>query len=115
MAKSNIIEAREGECLVRKGLGTCNLFLVLDGTARVQLPQGERRDLVRGDVYGELAFFLGSRTADVVVASRSARILCLSDSVVRRLLDGEHRLGTRLAMNLGCVVAARLADDIVKR
>jgi hypothetical protein len=115
MAKSNIIEAREGECLVRKGLGTCNLFLVLDGTARVQLPGGEFRDLVRGDVYGELAFFLGTRTADVVVASRSARVLCLSDSVVRRLLDGEPRLGARLAMNLGCVVAARLADDIVKR
>lgn len=115
IAKSNIIEAREGECLIRKGLGARNLFLVLDGTARVQLPQREYRDLSRGDVYGELAFFLGSRTADVVVASRSARILSLSDSVVRRLLDAEPQLGARLAMNLGCVVAARLADNLVTR
>lgn len=108
MKKSNIIEAREGEALVRKGRGTRNLFLVLDGTVSVKLPAGRSLEFDRGEVFGEVAFFLGQRTADVVVSTETARVLGLSDSVMRELQEGEPRIAARLALNLGRVLSSRL-------
>lgn len=108
MAKSNIIEAKKGEAVIRKGRGTRTIFLVLEGETHVKLPGNHFLQFDRGEVFGEVAFFLGVRTADVVVASETARILALSDGVMGRLLEAEPRIAARIYMNLGRVLSSRL-------
>ena len=74
----------------------------------LKLQNGHFLEFDRGEVFGEVAFFLGVRTADVVVASDTARVLALSSSVMNKLLDSEPRIAARLAMNLGRVLSSRL-------
>ncbi|MEU9133607.1 cyclic nucleotide-binding domain-containing protein [Kitasatospora sp. NPDC048540] len=108
MEKSSVIEACEGDALIREGHGTSNLFVILQGAAHVVLPDGRVIELGGGELFGEAAFFLGRRTADVIVASETARILALSRSTLNQLLDTHPRTAARLAMNLGRLLASRL-------
>jgi CRP/FNR family cyclic AMP-dependent transcriptional regulator len=57
----------EGERVLRRGLSGGGLYVILEGEAAVELPDGGERRLLRGDFFGEISTLLGSDpTADVV-------------------------------------------------
>jgi len=58
----------EGERVLRRGLSGGGLFVILDGEAAVEIPDGsEPRRLRRGDFFGEVSTLLVCKpTADVV-------------------------------------------------
>lgn len=57
----------EGERVLRRGLSGGGFFVILDGEAAVEIPDGEPRRLRRGDFFGEVSTLLECKpTADVV-------------------------------------------------
>jgi CRP-like cAMP-binding protein len=60
----------EGERVLRRGLSGGGLFVILDGEAAVELPDGSARRLRRGDFFGEVSTLLVCKpTADVVAST----------------------------------------------
>jgi hypothetical protein len=57
--RSNIIECRAGDRVLKKGGVARNMFVVLDGTLEVRDAGALLRVLGPGDVFGEIAFLLG--------------------------------------------------------
>jgi CRP-like cAMP-binding protein/predicted GNAT family N-acyltransferase len=109
LAQSHILECQPGDGLIRAGQITRTLYLVLRGALEVR----ERDELVavatEGEILGEVAFLMGGRRmADVRVAAQGARVLALSESVLRQLLDDDARLAARLLLNLAKAVCAKL-------
>ena len=57
----------EGERVLRRSLSGGGVFVILDGEAAVEIPDGEPRLLRRGDFFGEVSTLLECKpTADVV-------------------------------------------------
>ena len=63
----------EGERVLRRGLSGGGFFVILDGEAAVEIPDGEPRRLRRGDFFGEVSTLLECKpTADVVARTAAA-------------------------------------------
>jgi CRP-like cAMP-binding protein len=61
-----------------------------------------------GEAFGETAFLLQQpRTLDVYAVDGEARILSLSESVLRCILHDRPDLATKLLMNLSKILCAR--------
>lgn len=103
-----VLEVDQGIKLIARGQATRSVFVVVDGALEARFDGGQRA-LGPGDILGEVAFLSRSRrTADVVVHSPQARVLCLSESTLSELIRGEPRLAARLLGNLARVLAWRL-------
>ena len=88
---------------------TRTVFLLIDGQA--EAIAGEHRNLMGpGDLFGEVAFLTGDlRTADVVVRSEHARVLCLSEKTLKTVSEGEPVLAARFFGNLARLLASRMS------
>ena len=106
-----LLRLRAGEVLLRKGTKEQELYVILDGVFEVV--QGRRRVALRtrGDLIGEMAFFTeaGRRTASVR-ALTDGRALVLRRKFLRELTRRDPEAGYRILMNMGRVMAERLAE-----
>ena len=76
-----------GTRVVRRGLSGGSFFVVLEGTASVEIDGEQRARLVPGDFFGEVSALTGELTsADVVAASDELRCAVLAGEEVRPLL-----------------------------
>jgi hypothetical protein len=110
LGKSNIIQCRAGDRVLKKGGVARNLFVVLDGNLEAR--DGDRllRVMSAGDTFGEIAFLLEQpRSADVYAAT-DARILSLSESTLRELIAKEPTVAGKLLLNISKILAMRLAS-----
>lgn len=98
-------DAQTGRVLIERGQPGTGLFLIEEGSVRVDLPSGKTVDLGPGDFFGELAVF-----ADV---SRTARVSVTEDlvglAISRRDLLGLLREEPSIAITLLQQMAKRLA------
>ena len=62
-----------------------------------------------GAVFGEMALFLGERTADVIASSELVRLLALSDSTLRALQTEHPELAHQLLWNLCRALCIKVA------
>lgn len=109
LGKSNIIQCRAGDRVLKKGGVARNLFVVLDGNLEARDNDRILRVMSAGDVFGEIAFLLERpRTADVFAAT-DARVLSLSESILRELLSKEPDVAGKLLLNISKILAMRLA------
>ena len=109
LEKSNIIECDPGDVVVKKGGVSRNLYVVLEGTLEVR--DGERAVAVLspGDVFGEMSFLLGRpRSMDVVAAVPDTRVLSLSESAIRSMIDEDPRSASIMLLNLSKMLCLRL-------
>jgi flavin reductase (DIM6/NTAB) family NADH-FMN oxidoreductase RutF len=96
----------DGEPIVRAGEAGDELYVVLEGSVRVERAGRLVGAFAQGDVFGEIAVLDGGeRTADVI-ASGPARCLAVPRDVVRMALEAEPRAAWEL---LG-VLARRLRE-----
>jgi len=109
LAKSNIIECGAGDRVLKKGGTARNIFVVLDGTLEVRDGDAVIAVLSAGDVFGEMAFLLERpRTKDVFAATDGVRVLSLSETTIRKLIDSDSRIAATLLLNISKMLCLRL-------
>jgi hypothetical protein len=109
IARSNIIECRPGDRVLKRGGSARNIFVVLEGTLEVR--DGERivGVLSPGDAFGEMAFLLDRpRSFDVDAATENARILSLSEGSLRKMIADDATVAAKLLLNLSKMLCVRL-------
>ena len=108
LGKSNIIECRAGDRVLKKGGVARNMFVVLEGNLEVRDGEALIRVLSRGDVFGEMAFLLERpRSADVYAAT-DGRVLSLSEGTLRKAIANDPEVAAQLLLNLAKMLCYRM-------
>ncbi len=109
LPRSNIIECKAGDRVLKKGGVARNMFVVLDGTLEVRDGGAVIRVMSPGDVFGEIAFLLGRpRSADVYAATDGVRVLSLSESTIREMIESDPSVAARLMLNIAKILCVRI-------
>jgi CRP-like cAMP-binding protein/GNAT superfamily N-acetyltransferase len=109
LAKSSTIECRQGDRIVKAGNVAKNMFIVLSGVVEVRDGDDSLAVLSPGDTFGEIAFLLQTpRTRDVYALSDNVRVLSLSESQVRKIMDSEPEIAAKILLNLARMLSGRL-------
>ncbi len=89
LGKSNVIACRRGDRLIKRGNVAQNMFVVLSGTLEVRDDDGYPLAWAgAGDIVGEMAFLLKSpRSMDVYAVTDDVRVLSLSESVIKAMIE----------------------------
>ena len=95
---------KSGPIVVRAGARGDAFFVILDGSARVETPDGHTRDLHEGDYFGELALLDGAPRSATVSAINSLATARISRTAFLGLLRDEPAMGVRLAHGLVDIV-----------
>jgi len=107
--KSNIIECRAGDRLLKKGGVARNLFVVLEGTVEVRDGDTPLAVFGPGDVFGEMAFLLERpRSQDVYAVTDKVRLLSLSEATLRQLTQSTPAIAATLLLNISKMLCLRL-------
>lgn len=112
LAKSSTIECISGDRVLKKGNVARNMFIVLSGTLEVR--DGDRviGTMTVGDVFGEIAFLLGTpRVADVYAVSDDVKILSLSESKIRKIIDSDPEIAAKLMLNVSKMLCRRIYNS----
>ncbi len=109
LSKSTIIDCRKGDLVIKKDNVAQNLFVVLSGILEV----GDDDEIVAvlkpGDVFGEIAFLLGRpRTRDVKAATDNTRVISMSETTIRNMIDTDSRAAAQLLLNISKMLCVRL-------
>ncbi len=109
LAKSNTIECRQGDHLIKQGNVAHNMFVVLDGLLEIRVDDTVVAVCTSGDVVGEMAFLLESpRSADVYAVQDGTRVLSLSESALRELMGEDPVAAGKLLLNLSKLLCHKL-------
>ncbi|MEM7427887.1 MAG: cyclic nucleotide-binding domain-containing protein [Pseudomonadota bacterium] len=111
LAKSNLIECAPGDRVIKRGNVAKNMFVVVSGTLEVRAGEEVKAILSAGDMFGDIAFFLGMpRTLDVYAATGDVKIISLSESTLRALMDDHPKAAARLLQNVAKMLCFRLVS-----
>lgn len=112
LLKSTIIDCQAGDRILKKGNTAQNLYVLLDGAVEVRDDDESLAVIMPGEVFGEMAFLLARpRSADVYAVADRTRVLSLSESSLRRLIDDEPAVAATLLLNISRMLCWRLAKD----
>lgn len=79
-----------GDRVIKKGNVAQNMFVVVAGTLEVRADGEVKALLSAGDMFGDIAFFSGlPRTLDVHAAPDDTRIISLSETTLRSLMESQ--------------------------
>ncbi len=111
LAKSNVIECSPGDRVIKKGNVAQNMFVVLSGTLEVRAGEEVKAILSAGDMFGDIAFFLGlPRTLDVYAATEDVRVISLSETTLRSLMENEPKTAAKLLQNIAKMLCFRVVS-----
>jgi hypothetical protein len=108
LGKSNIIECRGGDRILKKGGVARNMFVVLEGNLEVRDEGVLVRVLSAGEIFGEMAFLLEQPRAADVYAANDARILSLSEGTLRKSISKDPEVAATLLLNISKILCKRL-------
>ena len=111
LTKSNVIECSPGDRVLKKGNVAQNMFVVLSGTLEVRAEDDVKAILSAGDMFGDIAFFLGlPRTLDVYAATEDVSVISLSETTLRTLMDNQPKTAAKLLQNIAKMLCFRLVS-----
>ncbi len=84
------------------------MFIILEGVVEMRRRRGTPVYLTVGDLFGEMAFLTGQPREMDIVAFTAGKILCMSESSLRKLIDEQPRTGARLLLNLSRMLCAKV-------
>jgi CRP-like cAMP-binding protein len=111
--KSARLEFKTGEVVIQQGKRTQGVYLLLKGTAAVQLqgPAGSRV-IGPGEVCGEISFLDDLPATVTVVAKEPMEAYCLDRPTLQSLFELFPHLGSRFYRSLAFSLAFRLRKMI---
>ena len=111
--KSVRMQFKPGESIVKKGKRTHGVYLLLKGTASVQLPtQGTTPAIGPGEVCGEISFIDELPATADVVAKEAVEAYYLDRPTVQSLFELFPHLGSRFYRSLASSLSRRLRELI---
>ncbi|MBF0357034.1 MAG: cyclic nucleotide-binding domain-containing protein [Magnetococcales bacterium] len=121
-AFSTIKEFADGDVILAendgKGLVIRDLYLLMDGSVRIQKhPQGffplKAIDIqaIDNEVYGEIGWLLGSKPSAEVTSSGSSRMLVVNGIKLFDLCDRDTNVGYNILFRLSAILAMRLVNQ----
>jgi len=113
--KAKRIEFKQGEPIVQKGKRTQGVFLLLKGSARVQLASRFRDTvpaITAGEVCGEISFIDDLPATATVLALEPVEVFYLERSVLQSLFELFPHLGSRFYRSLASSLSRRLRELI---
>ena len=93
-------EAQAGHVLVEVGQPGSGMFVLEEGTAAVELPDGRSRHLQPGEFFGEIALLTDHPRNARVQAKTPVRCLAISRTDFANLLEEEPRIGIAMLPKL---------------
>ena len=89
LIKSNIINCKAGDHVIKKGGTAHNMFVLLEG--HVEVYEGDSMVAVfgPGDIFGAMAFLLECERVTDIWAATDCRILSLSESTIRASIESD--------------------------
>ncbi len=108
--KSTVIECARSDRILKKGNTARNMFIVLSGVLEVRADDGSILAVfTTGDVFGEMAFLLGTpRSQDVYAVTDDVKLLSLSETQIRRIMDDHADIAAILLLNVSKMLCMRL-------
>jgi CRP-like cAMP-binding protein len=107
---------KAGEHLVQRERRSRGVFVLLSGTAAVQIPsQGKPREIGPGEVCGEISFLDDLPATADVVANVATEALFLDRATLRSLFELFPHLGSRFFHSLAAILARRLREVITQK
>jgi CRP-like cAMP-binding protein len=110
--KAARMQFKAGESIVRKGKRTHGVYLLLKGTASVQLSQGTPPSIGPGEVCGEISFLDELPATANVVAREAVEAFYLDRPTVQSLFELFPHLGSRFYHSLASSLSRRLRELI---
>ena len=102
-----------GEFLMQKDRRTNGIFLMLKGTATVQIPsQGTSPDIGVGEVCGEISFLDELPATANVVANELVEVYFLDRATLQSMFELFPHLGSRFYRSLAAILSRRLREVI---
>jgi len=102
-----------GGSIVQQGKRTHGVYLVLKGTASVQIPsRGTSLEVSAGEVCGEISFLDELPATADVVAKESMEAYYLDRATLRSLFELFPHLGSRFYQSLAGILSRRLRELI---
>ena len=106
-----MIECCPGDRVLKKGNVAQDMFVVLSGTLEVRTDNEVKAILSAGDMFGDIAFFLGlPRTLDVYAATEDVRVISLSEPTLRSLMENQPTIAAKLLHNITKMLCFRLVS-----
>jgi len=90
------IDVGEGRVLARQGDPGRELFILLDGTVKVERDGEQVNALGPGDFVGEGALLLRKPRNATVTATSPVRVLVITDNSFQRLLDEDPKIAAKV-------------------
>ena len=111
--KARRVQFEKGEILVHRGKMADGVYLLLKGTARVQIPsQRAARAIGPGEICGEMSFLEDAPASAQVVADEEVEAFCLHRSALQSLFELFPHLGSRFYRSLATNLSRRLRNQM---
>jgi CRP/FNR family cyclic AMP-dependent transcriptional regulator len=110
--KAARLQFKAGDYIVRKGKRTHGVYMLLKGTATVQLPQGGAPVIGPGEVCGEISFIDELPATVDVVAKEVVEAFYLDRPTVQGLFELFPHLGSRFYRSMASSLSRRLRELI---
>jgi CRP-like cAMP-binding protein len=97
---TDVVEAPAGTVLTRAGDPGEEFFLIVDGSARVEVPGGSAARLAPGEFFGEMSLLDGGPRSATVVADTPIRLLVIKRRNFATLLKAAPALTAKILATL---------------
>src|SRR5215475_8092385 len=97
---TSVLEASAGEVLARAGEPGDRFFIIVDGTARVDVSPQEQHRVGPGSFFGEMSLLDGEPRSATVVAETAVRLLVIRRDSFHKLLDKTPGIGRSILITL---------------
>jgi CRP-like cAMP-binding protein len=106
-------EFKAGEIIVQRSKQSNGVYLLLKGTAAVQLPsQGSSREIGPGEICGEISFLDDLPASASVVAKSAVQAYYLDRAALQSLIELFPHLGSRFYRSLASNLSRRIRELI---
>ena len=106
--KASRMKFKAGEHVVKRGRRTHGLFLLLKGTAALEIPPGPERTIAAGEACGEISFLDDLPATANVIANDAVEAFYLDRATLQSLFELFPHLGSRFYHSLAVILSHRL-------